>query len=188
MCFAASFGTSDRIIMAVGEVSRGSWSLRGHMTESIKELTHNGYFHQLSHYFFYQHQLALPWSYYILYIYKQNSTHQVMTALPTKLALVFAALAPLGETAPWNPKNTHWHQQRTTGKALYFITNEAENAVVALPIKSNGSLAAGRSIKTGGAGAVMIQASSGNPQLPDGLASQSSLTIVGNVCGSTLRR
>ncbi|KAF2446632.1 hypothetical protein P171DRAFT_319808, partial [Karstenula rhodostoma CBS 690.94] len=66
------------------------------------------------------------------------------------------------------------------GKAIYFITNEAENAVVALPIKSDGSLAAGRSTKTGGAGAVMIQAASGNPQLPDGLASQSSLTVVGN--------
>ncbi|KAL1608168.1 hypothetical protein SLS60_003107 [Paraconiothyrium brasiliense] len=103
-----------------------------------------------------------------------------MTALPIKLTLLFAVLATLGETAPWAPKNTHWHQKATTGKAVYFITNEAENAVVALPIKRDGSLAAGKSTKTGGAGAVMIQASTGNLELPDGLSSQSSLTLVGS--------
>ncbi|KAJ4353754.1 uncharacterized protein N0V89_005484 [Didymosphaeria variabile] len=103
-----------------------------------------------------------------------------MTALPTKVTLLFAVLAAFGETAPWAPKNTHWHQQSTTGKAIYYITNEAENAVVALPIKRDGSLAAGKSTKTGGAGAVMIQAATGKLELPDGLSSQSSLTLVGN--------
>ncbi|KAL5415570.1 hypothetical protein PMIN06_009119 [Paraphaeosphaeria minitans] len=103
-----------------------------------------------------------------------------MAVLSRKLTIAIAALATLGEAAPWIPKNTPWHQQHTTGKAIYFITNEAENAVVALPIKRDGSLAAGKSTKTGGAGEVMIQAATGNPQHPDGLASQSSLTIVGN--------
>lgn len=80
------------------------------------------------------------------------------------------------------------HQQSTTGKAIYFMTNEAQNAVVALPIKDDGSLAAGKSIKTGGAGAVMIEAASGKPQLPDGTASQSALTRVGNASGNTSLR
>ncbi|KAL5375006.1 hypothetical protein DPSP01_011496 [Paraphaeosphaeria sporulosa] len=101
-------------------------------------------------------------------------------ALPKKLALLIAALATLGDAAPRTPMNTLWHQQRTTGKAVYIITNEAENAVVALPIRKDGTLAAGRSTKTGGAGAVMVGAASGNPQLPDGLASQSSLSVLGN--------
>jgi hypothetical protein len=103
-----------------------------------------------------------------------------------KLSLLFAILATLGHTAPSVPKNTYWRQQRTTGKAIYLITNEAENAVVAVPIKGDGSLSAGRVTKTGGAGAAMVDAASGELQLPDGLASQSSLTVVGNVRWITL--
>lgn len=98
-----------------------------------------------------------------------------------KLALLFAALSTLGETAPWTQKNSHMHQKSTTGKAVYFITNEAENAVIALSINSDGSLGDGRSTKTGGTGASMISAATGKLQAPDGLASQSALTLVHNV-------
>jgi hypothetical protein len=114
------------------------------------------------------------------------TTTQAMAARATKLSLLFAVLATLGQTAPSIPRNTHWGQHKTTGKAVYFITNEAENAVVAVPIKSDGSLSTARVTKTGGAGGVMLDAASGELQLPDGLASQSSLTVVGNVCGTTL--
>lgn len=107
-------------------------------------------------------------------------------SLPQKLTFLLAALAALTEAAPPISRNKPW-QQGTTGRAIYIITDEAENAVVALPIQSDGSLAAGTSTKTGGAGAYMINAASGQPVFPDPLSSQSALTLVGNVRQRTPR-
>lgn len=107
-----------------------------------------------------------------------------MPAFPTKLTLLCAVLATIGESAPFAPEITSRHQKSATGKAVYLITNAKQNAVVALPIQGDGKLAAGRSTMTGGAGGVMVDAASGGPALPDGLASQSSLTRVGNVSRS----
>lgn len=66
------------------------------------------------------------------------------------------------------------------GKAVYLITNEAENAVIALPIGADGKLSAGKMAKTGGTGSAAVNAE-GKPEGPDALASQSSLTVAGNV-------
>jgi hypothetical protein len=66
------------------------------------------------------------------------------------------------------------------GKAIYILTNDAENAVVALPIGADGLLSKGKVMKTGGAGSVAVDAE-GNPATPDALLSQSALTIAGNV-------
>lgn len=66
------------------------------------------------------------------------------------------------------------------GKAIYILTNDAENAVVALPIGADGKLSAGKMAKTGGAGSAAVDAE-GKPEAPDPLASQSSLTVAGNV-------
>ena len=66
------------------------------------------------------------------------------------------------------------------GKAVYILTNTAENAVVALPIGADGKLSAGKMAKTGGAGSAAVNAE-GKPEGPDALASQSALTVVGNV-------
>ena len=71
-------------------------------------------------------------------------------------------------------------QQAAVGKAIYFITNEAENAVVALPIGADGMLSKGTVVKTGGAGANTLNAM-GQPAAPDGLVGQSALTVVGKV-------
>jgi len=74
------------------------------------------------------------------------------------------------------------------GKAIYMITNDQANAVVAIPIGNDGLLqAAGASrTTTGGAGANGIDGSVNQPAAPDALFSQSSLTIAGNVRGPCL--
>ncbi|KAF1839538.1 hypothetical protein BDW02DRAFT_487001 [Decorospora gaudefroyi] len=65
------------------------------------------------------------------------------------------------------------------GKAIYILTNDAENAVVAIPIGQDGMLSKGSVAKTGGAGSIAVDAM-GQPAVPDPLISQSSLTLVGN--------
>lgn len=68
-----------------------------------------------------------------------------------------------------------------SGKALYIITNEATNEVVALPIGMDGMLSTGISMATGGAGANAVDGSTNEPAAPDALVSQSALTVAGNV-------
>ncbi|CAN9245528.1 unnamed protein product [Alternaria alternata] len=75
-------------------------------------------------------------------------------------------------------------QQPTAGKpaigrAIYMLTNDAENAVVALPIGADGMLSKGKVMKTRGAGSVAVDAE-GKPATPDALVGQSALTIAGN--------
>ncbi|KAI3327361.1 hypothetical protein HD806DRAFT_520230 [Xylariaceae sp. AK1471] len=66
------------------------------------------------------------------------------------------------------------------GKVIYMLSNEQENAVVALPIGKDGLLGgAGRSTSTGGAGMTGVDADN-QPAVPDALFSQSSVTITGN--------
>ncbi|CAG5161238.1 uncharacterized protein ALTATR162_LOCUS5988 [Alternaria atra] len=65
------------------------------------------------------------------------------------------------------------------GKAIYMLTNDVENAVVALPIGADGMLSEGKTTKTGGAGSVAVDAE-GKPATPDALVGQSALTVVGN--------
>lgn len=66
------------------------------------------------------------------------------------------------------------------GKAIYLLTNDEANGVVALPIGNDGTLSKGRVTMTGGAGSVAVDAD-GKPATPDALISQSALTIAGNV-------
>lgn len=70
---------------------------------------------------------------------------------------------------------------KATGKAVYLLTNDANNAVVALPIDEDGALAAGTITPSGGAGSNTIDGTTMKPAQPDALVSQSSLTIAGNV-------
>jgi len=65
------------------------------------------------------------------------------------------------------------------GKAIYLITNEQTNKVVALPIGVDGMLSKGTSIATGGAGSNSIDGSTKKPAAPDALVSQGALTIAG---------
>ncbi|KAI0480175.1 hypothetical protein GGR56DRAFT_687138 [Xylariaceae sp. FL0804] len=69
---------------------------------------------------------------------------------------------------------------RSTGKAVYLLTNDVPNAVVALPIDADGKLSRGTVTPTGGNGAASIDGTTMQPAGPDALASQSSLTVVDN--------
>ncbi|RBA20821.1 hypothetical protein FPRO05_08268 [Fusarium proliferatum] len=66
-----------------------------------------------------------------------------------------------------------------TGKAIYVLTNEKANGVLAIPIGQDGTLSKGKVTMTGGAGSVAVDAE-GKPATPDALISQSALTIAGN--------
>ncbi|KAF4434847.1 hypothetical protein FACUT_7507 [Fusarium acutatum] len=66
-----------------------------------------------------------------------------------------------------------------TGKAIYVLTNEEANGVLAIPIGQDGTLSKGKVTMTGGAGSVAVDAE-GKPATPDALISQSALTIAGN--------
>jgi hypothetical protein len=67
------------------------------------------------------------------------------------------------------------------GKAVYFISNDSPNTIVALPINEDGTLSAGTVTRSGGNGAVSFHNTPGVPAKPDGLVSQSSITIAGQV-------
>ena len=93
------------------------------------------------------------------------------TLFSVALFIAFASCAPLDCRAA-----------AITGKALYLITNEDQNAIVSLPINPDGSLGQGTSTSTGGAGSVAVDAA-GDPATPDALLSQSALKVAGNVSG-----
>jgi len=67
-----------------------------------------------------------------------------------------------------------------TAKALYLITNDEANAVVALRIGADGLLSRGSVNPTNGAGSVALN-SQKKPATPDALVSQSALTVAENV-------
>ncbi len=65
-------------------------------------------------------------------------------------------------------------------KAIYFITNAANNSIVALKVAANGTLSDGSITLTGGAGMNGVD-STGAPAAPDSLFSQGALKVAGNV-------
>jgi hypothetical protein len=65
-------------------------------------------------------------------------------------------------------------------KAIYFMTNAANNSIVALKVAADGTLSDGSITATGGAGMSGLD-SSGAPAAPDSLFSQGSVKVAGNV-------
>ncbi|KAF2970651.1 hypothetical protein GQX73_g2863 [Xylaria multiplex] len=92
-------------------------------------------------------------------------------------SIIPLALTTLGLQALARP---HCNTQ-ANGKAIYMISNEQKNAVLALPIGKNGLFTpgTGRLTETGGAGMNGLDANN-QPAVPDPLFSQSSVTIAGN--------
>ena len=87
-----------------------------------------------------------------------------------------------GDAKSWQARHQPQSSKMvTTGKAIYFLTNDAENAVVALPIDKNGMLSKGTITKTGGKGSISINGATMQPAVTDALVSQSALTVVGSV-------
>lgn len=75
--------------------------------------------------------------------------------------------------------------EATTAKVVYFISNAANNSIVAMKVGANGSLSDGSVTPTGGAGMSGVNAT-GGAAAPDSLFSQGSIKISGNVRSSSL--
>lgn len=69
----------------------------------------------------------------------------------------------------------------TNAKAIYFITNDPCNSVVALKVATDGTLSDGSITGTGGAGMNGILSATGGPAAPDSLFSQGAVKVAGNV-------
>ena len=89
-------------------------------------------------------------------------------------ALVALAGASLVSSAP-----ARRHQRQA--KAVYFMTNTPQNNIMALPVQQDGTLAQGSMTPTGGQGLQEVDPKTGRPAAPDGLSSQDSVVVKGNV-------
>lgn len=69
----------------------------------------------------------------------------------------------------------------STSKAIYFITNDGNNAVAAVPIGDDGTLSGGTVTETCGKGANSIDGTTNQPAAPDALLSQSAVSVAGQV-------
>ena len=77
--------------------------------------------------------------------------------------------------------NTTANSTALMPKAVFFMTNVANNSIVALPVGANGTLGAGSLTPTGGAGGAEVDPLTGLPTIPDALASQGAVRVAGNV-------
>ena len=68
----------------------------------------------------------------------------------------------------------------TGARAIYFLTNAANNSIVALKVSVDGTVSDGTITATGGIGMSGVD-SKGAPAAPDSLFSQGALKIAGNV-------
>jgi hypothetical protein len=95
----------------------------------------------------------------------------------TILSLLFTASAnplprhhhhPKGATGATGPANT----SASNPQAIYFMTNAAQNSIVALRVAADGTLSDGSITSTGGAGMNGINGATGGPAAPDALFSR----------------
>lgn len=102
--------------------------------------------------------------------------------LQLKFLLSFLAAATLTSAAPCNHTNTGTTASAVkAAKAVYFITNEAKNAVIALKVNADGTLSEGSTTLTGGQGASGIDGAKNSTAAPDALFSQSAVKADGKV-------
>lgn len=96
------------------------------------------------------------------------------------LSLLLLAFLLLAQEAASRPSRMSQQNAVAVGKAIYLLTNDQANGVVAMPIGANGTLSQGTVAGTGGRGSVALN-SDNQPATPDALVSQSALTLVGDV-------
>ena len=104
-----------------------------------------------------------------------------MPSISILTLLVFLSIFSLSLALPQGcpaPSNASTVQ---AGKAIYFITNEDRNDLIALPVGSDGTLSKGSCTSTGGSGSLSIDGSTNQPAVRDGLVSQGSVAIAGKV-------
>lgn len=89
--------------------------------------------------------------------------------------------APLVDNISIASKGRKLRAANTNAKAVYFITNAAQNSVVALKVAEDGTLSDGSITATGGAGMSGIDGSTNLTAAPDSLFSQGAVKVAGNV-------
>jgi hypothetical protein len=118
------------------------------------------------------------WLLFLVYLSGSSHSIQIKMRFSSALALSCSLLQAQPSFArPSKACNTGSPLRR----AAYLLTNEEENMVVSLPIDDKGMLSVGSKVATGGAGAVSIDGSTGQPAGADPLVSQSALTVAGMV-------
>jgi hypothetical protein len=100
---------------------------------------------------------------------------------PSTLVLSGLLTFALAIPAPHRKQPANSHSQNVRPRAIFMMTNDAANAIAALPIGRNGLLSGGSVTSTGGAGSNTIDGTTNAAAAPDALVAQSSLTIAGNV-------
>jgi len=91
-----------------------------------------------------------------------------------------------------NPGGKNKHGWKPTAspsaRAVYFMTNKAENAIVALHVAPNGTIASVGSVaNTDGMGGNLVSPTDLTPNGPDALGSQGSVQVSGNVSFWTVK-
>lgn len=119
-----------------------------------------------------------------------SSQSTMMLKSISLVALLWATASSLLVKA--NPINVHYGRDpgykpdhgydMQKARAVYFMTNLASNAIVALPVGQDGTVSAGTMTSTGGAGGNLVDPTKGTPNGPDALGSQGSVQVVGDVC------
>ncbi|KAK8085903.1 hypothetical protein PG994_000877 [Apiospora phragmitis] len=99
--------------------------------------------------------------------------------IPTPLLAALMAL-PMAPGALARPSSCK--ANLVAPRAIYTISNDQQNAVVAMPVQADGMVGkATTSTATGGIGANGIDGSTNQPSAPDALFSQSALTVAGKM-------
>jgi hypothetical protein len=96
-----------------------------------------------------------------------------MHSFHSKTLLLAALLASETFSLPCAPE--------ASSNAIYFLTNDESNAVVAVPIGNDGRLSGGSVTATGGAGSNSIDGATNDPAVPDPLIGQAALAVAGQV-------
>lgn len=108
------------------------------------------------------------------------SNYSIMYLRPPMLAFCLLGLVSVAASrACRTPDRANGKMQ--SGRAAYFITNDQANAIVALPIGSDGQLSEGTITSTRGSGMSSVNGMTNQPAAPDGLVSQSAVALAGNV-------
>ena len=95
--------------------------------------------------------------------------------------LSFLTVILLADAAPSNGSGADAAGGKNA-KAVYFLTNEAKNSIVALKVNPDGTLSEGSITSTGGSGATGLNGLANNTAAgPDALFSQSALKVESNV-------
>ena len=95
--------------------------------------------------------------------------------------LIFSLLMALSHVSALPTTQSNNQAAPGTAQAVYFLTNDQCNSVVALKVNNDGTLSDGSITSTGGAGGNGFDAAKNQSSAPDALFSQGALKVAGNV-------